>query len=273
MTAGTKVTIAVVVLFTVVLGVYYGFMGPGGSTPPVVEAGVERPADPPVARDPVMPEVAAGTGTRGILSQSVDRALPESPSAGVLATDAGLPARVVMGEPQPARGGQPAGPVADVKLSPRISPARVISTPVTRPAPTAASDYVEYTVQEDDSMWTIAEDWFGTAVKWTLIAKANPHIEAKRLQVGQVLRLPPKRGAQTTARPKMNAPAVVSSRGMIYTVRSGDTLTTIAKLYYGDTNMWSAIYAANRNTIGQNPDRLTVGMKLEIPTRRRVTQG
>jgi nucleoid-associated protein YgaU len=42
-------------------------------------------------------------------------------------------------------------------------------------------------------------------------------------------------------------------------------LTRIAQTRYGDAEMWRAIYDANRNTIGVDPDRLEVGMRLRLP--------
>lgn len=54
----------------------------------------------------------------------------------------------------------------------------------------------------------------------------------------------------------------VSSRR--YTVKKGDTLTSIAKRLTGSSN-WRPIYNANRAVIGGNPNRIKVGQKLTIP--------
>jgi nucleoid-associated protein YgaU len=52
-----------------------------------------------------------------------------------------------------------------------------------------------------------------------------------------------------------------------YVVQSGDTLSKIARKYYGDAwaTSWQRIYAANRDVIGEDPSRLKVGMTLDIP--------
>jgi nucleoid-associated protein YgaU len=52
-----------------------------------------------------------------------------------------------------------------------------------------------------------------------------------------------------------------------YTVKSGDSLWKIAarKDVYGDGNKWRKIYDANKKTIGKNPNKIKVGMKLVIP--------
>jgi LysM repeat protein len=65
--------------------------------------------------------------------------------------------------------------------------------------------------------------------------------------------------AQTTA-VRHAAQSVTST----YTVRSGDTLTSIAKHFYGTTSKWNWIFQANRSKI-HNPNSIFVGEKLTIP--------
>lgn len=50
-----------------------------------------------------------------------------------------------------------------------------------------------------------------------------------------------------------------------HTVVSGDNLSAIAKKYYGDENKWRDIYNANKETIGDNPSAIRVGMVLKLP--------
>lgn len=49
-----------------------------------------------------------------------------------------------------------------------------------------------------------------------------------------------------------------------YTVVSGDTLSKIAKQYYGDPNKYMKIFEANKPMLS-NPDRIYPGQKLRIP--------
>jgi nucleoid-associated protein YgaU len=49
-----------------------------------------------------------------------------------------------------------------------------------------------------------------------------------------------------------------------YTVKSGDTLSKIAKEMYGDAGKWHAIHAANKDLI-PNPDLIHPGQSLVIP--------
>jgi nucleoid-associated protein YgaU len=50
-----------------------------------------------------------------------------------------------------------------------------------------------------------------------------------------------------------------------YTVEAGDTLAIIAQKFYGDPTAWRRIYDANRSAIGDDPDKLPLGIQLRIP--------
>ena len=49
-----------------------------------------------------------------------------------------------------------------------------------------------------------------------------------------------------------------------YTVVSGDSLSKIAKHFYGDASKWNGIWEANKTHI-KNPDLIQVGQVLNIP--------
>jgi hypothetical protein len=50
-----------------------------------------------------------------------------------------------------------------------------------------------------------------------------------------------------------------------YKVQAGDSLSKIAKRDYKNGNLWPYIYDRNKDVVGANPDKLTVGMTLVIP--------
>lgn len=50
----------------------------------------------------------------------------------------------------------------------------------------------------------------------------------------------------------------------MYIVQSGDSLSKIAKKFYGDANSWKRIFEANRDVV-KNPDLIQPGWKLQIP--------
>jgi len=51
----------------------------------------------------------------------------------------------------------------------------------------------------------------------------------------------------------------------VYVVKSGDTLTAIAKRELGSSSKWQDIYNANKKVIGRNPDLIRPGQKLVMP--------
>lgn len=55
-----------------------------------------------------------------------------------------------------------------------------------------------------------------------------------------------------------------ADQGQSYTVKSGDSLSKIAKHVYGDASKWHAIFDANRDKI-KNPDLIQPGQVLTLP--------
>ena len=52
-----------------------------------------------------------------------------------------------------------------------------------------------------------------------------------------------------------------------YVVKSGDSLSKIAKDVYDNGGLYNKIYEANKTTIGDNPNAIKPGQKLLIPNR------
>jgi Tfp pilus assembly protein FimV len=68
----------------------------------------------------------------------------------------------------------------------------------------------------------------------------------------------------TTVTEQPHTTALVKQTTRTYRVRSGDTLSGIAKRFYGNPAHWTWIYAANRSKI-HNPNSIFAGEKLTIP--------
>lgn len=69
------------------------------------------------------------------------------------------------------------------------------------------------------------------------------------------------------AAPAQAAPAQAAAPAapsQFYTVASGDTLSKIAKQFYGDANRYSAIFEANKPML-KDPDEIYPGQVLRIP--------
>ncbi|OKK18570.1 hypothetical protein AMK16_18215 [Streptomyces sp. CB00455] len=51
-----------------------------------------------------------------------------------------------------------------------------------------------------------------------------------------------------------------------YTVRSGDSLSAIARRELGNEARWRELYAMNKGIVGDNPDLILPGMILTLPS-------
>ena len=123
----------------------------------------------------------------------------------------------------------------------------------------AASVGGDYKIAKGDTFATIAKR-HGTTIQ--KIAKANPGVHSNRLKVGQILVIPgaaPSSGSSPAA-PGSGIGHSESASSEVYTVKSGDNLTRIAKAM-GTTP--KAVRAANN----MKTDRITVGQKLKVPVK------
>lgn len=55
-----------------------------------------------------------------------------------------------------------------------------------------------------------------------------------------------------------------STAEIVYEVKPGDSLSKIAKQYYGDANAYMKIFEANQDQL-KNPNMIHPGQKLRIP--------
>lgn len=138
--------------------------------------------------------------------------------------------------------------------NPPVQPPPAVNAPPV--APVAAPSESEYVVVKGDSLWKIAKK-NGVSVK--ALEEANPGVDAARLKVGQKLVIP---ATATNAAGSDTGMTGSSSTGgeEIYIVKSGDTLSKIAKRY-GTTA--KAIESEN----GLSTTRIKVGEKLKIPAK------
>jgi LysM repeat protein len=88
----------------------------------------------------------------------------------------------------------------------------------------------EYTVQQGDTLSSIAQQAYGDGNKWPIIAQANAIADPNLIYPGQVLYIP----------------VLAPTPGYDYTAHQGDTLFTIAQQAYGDGNLWSVVANANQ---------------------------
>jgi LysM repeat protein len=92
---------------------------------------------------------------------------------------------------------------------------------------------------------------------WNQIKAADPNYSDVTADITVDSSLP-----QPAAASAASAGGGSSSRS--YTVQAGDTLSKIAKEFYGNAQDYNRIFEANRNQL-DNPDRIRVGQTLTIP--------
>ncbi len=94
-----------------------------------------------------------------------------------------------------------------------------------------------------------------------LIRGAAPNQDIKNAVWEQIKKVDAKY-ADLTADISIDSSLPVPTR--IHEVASGETLSKIAKQYYGDANKYMKIFDANKDQL-KDPDKIRVGQKLKIP--------
>ena len=146
-----------------------------------------------------------------------------------------------------------------VPMPPPVTNTPVVNNPVTpvpqvdQPVPTAGAEYV---VVKGDTLGKIAKK---NGVTLKALEAANLGVVPTKLKIGQKLTLPA--GGSTS--PDSTAPTALASDdtgGVTYSVKSGDTLSKIAK-HHGTT------VKAIENANGLSTTKIKVGQKLKIPSK------
>lgn len=93
---------------------------------------------------------------------------------------------------------------------------------------------------------------------WDKIKAADPAYSDLTADISVDPSLPQPQAAMAAAAPAGGA------AGRTYTVKPGDTLSKIAKEFYGNANDYNKIFKANQDQLS-SPDRINVGQELKIP--------
>jgi nucleoid-associated protein YgaU len=233
MNRGAKIVIVAVVALFALTGIYYAFSSPKPRT--VTSRGGDAPAAEPSAgriSDPIAP------------GASVPQTLTMGPASSAQGAQGGM-------APTPpdaafARTGAGSSPGAGSpsSLAPVIAPPTAPGTaPSTAPGTAPSGNDMPRILPPER---TAAAPASGPAPSTSPVAINPP--------------------AAPRTSPAPSSPAVVpaSTPGSVtYTVRSGDTLSTIAGDFYRDTRKWTVIASANP---GLDPSKLKVGQVIKIPT-------
>lgn len=133
--------------------------------------------------------------------------------------------------------------------------------------------YVVHVLQPDESLSSLADKYYGDYRKFHLIAEFNEIEDATRVRVGQEIKVPVLEGVPIIAEPEQiltegGKPAqlpegVITVKGYaVHTIQPGDTLSKLAKEYYGDYQHYELI--AKFNGI-EDVTGVRVGQEIKIP--------
>lgn len=143
------------------------------------------------------------------------------------------------------------------------------------PAPPAGAEVhrggIFHEVQRGDGAMAIARDYsrqFHMDVSASDLRRANEAAFADGLQPGEKLTIPGLAERTDTMFMAENPGLAQVGDRLLHTVRRGETLSAIARSYNeaNDTRIsWQQLHAANRRTIGADPDVIRAGQQLAIP--------
>jgi tetratricopeptide (TPR) repeat protein len=134
--------------------------------------------------------------------------------------------------------------------------------------------YIVHTVQPDESISTLAERYYGDYRKFHFIAEYNELEDATQVRVGQEIKIPVIEGVPIIADPgeiktdsgetaeALPAEIITVKRYIIHTVQPEESLSKLAKMYYGDFSKFDVIAKFNDILDGTS---VRVGQKLKIP--------
>ncbi len=153
-------------------------------------------------------------------------------------------------------------------------------------APAAPAEKI-HTVAKGDSLSSISKQYYNDPNQYKRIADANKLTKNSQLKLGMKLTIPAAPAAKAAApvaaptaapatpagpetRPSNQSATAVAetpapaAKEMSYTVKQGDTLSTIAAKTLGSKNKWTVILDANKATL-KDPKDLKIGMVLKVP--------
>lgn len=143
---------------------------------------------------------------------------------------------------------------------PQIDPIREDA----RPIPT---EHV-HRVEQGDTLWKIAERYYGDGSQWRRIAEAEQNkgriMADSQVRNGASIVIPGVPAVSQNNQRGTQRPAQLAPRQQTYTVQRGDTLGEISMKTLGTSRRWREILELNRDRI-RDPNVVPVGVELRLP--------
>lgn len=161
----------------------------------------------------------------------------------------------------PSAAAAPSSPAVAVYADLRAATSQVRTAPPIQQVGT-------YQVVPGDTLWALAERYYGDGDAWPRIVAANV---GRRMPDGAIFPRNPELQPGWVLNIPDAAPAPAAAAQVTYVVRQGDDLRIIAQRFYGDEMQWPRIFAANRGAhladgrTLTKPDLIWSGMRLIIP--------
>jgi nucleoid-associated protein YgaU len=173
-------------------------------------------------------------------------------------------------------------PASQYNYSPTYGASASTVAATVPPATMVQRNGEQYTVQPNDSYWTISEKTYGSGGYFKALYEYNRKRSkiADELKLGQVLLVPeegvlrrnypdlcpkPRKPAANGQQRLTSATSRLRGPGRVYTVGEGDTLFEIARHELGKPARWAEIYELNRDILGDDTDYLRPGTELILP--------
>ncbi len=129
-------------------------------------------------------------------------------------------------------------------------------------------EFSEYTIEEGDTLGSIAERLYGNAAYWEQLALYNNLENPNVLHVGQVIRIPGSLSSLATYEIEYDMPTTYEE-DMTYTVQAGDTLSCIARKFYETDDLLTVDRLATYNDLW-DPNKIDVDEILLIPCKEKL---
>ena len=158
------------------------------------------------------------------------------------------PAPAAVAQDSPSVPPSAAPPTADVTTPQNVAP---------QPPEPVGLGFTEHIIVKGESFYTLGKKY---SVGFKAIADANPGINPNRLKIGDKVKIPPPKSAGAAGLNGAATAAAGDSATKVYTVKSGDNLLKIAKIY-------GVTPKQLRSENNLRTDQIRVGQKLKIPVK------